>query len=87
MSIMVFILLGVAACAFSRKLFNSTGVGVTVDVCLGVIGAVIAGLLFNKIGITDAAGLITVGIAGATVPLAAYHAGFREPRSRWHDPG
>jgi hypothetical protein len=44
-------------------------------------------LLFNKIGITDAAGLITVGIAGATVPLAAYHAGFREPRSCWHDPG
>jgi hypothetical protein len=44
-------------------------------------------LLFNKIGITDAAGLIMVGIAGATVPLAAYHAGFREPRSRRHDPG
>jgi uncharacterized membrane protein YeaQ/YmgE (transglycosylase-associated protein family) len=86
MSIIVFILLGVAACAFSRKLFNSTGVGVTVDVCLGVIGAVIAGLLFNKIGITDAAGLIMVGIAGATVPLAAYHAGFREPRPRRHDP-
>jgi uncharacterized membrane protein YeaQ/YmgE (transglycosylase-associated protein family) len=89
MSIIVFILLGVAACAFSRKLFNSAGVGVgvTVDLCLGVIGAVIAGLLFNKIGITDAAGLIMVGIAGATVPLAAYHAGFREPRSRRHDPG
>ncbi len=71
MSIIVFILLGVAACTFSRKLLNSTGVGVTVDVCLGVIGAVIAGLLFKEIGTTDASGLIMVGIAGATVPLAS----------------
>ena len=76
MSIMVFILLAVAACAFSRKLFNSTGVGVTVDLCLGVIGAVIAGLLFNKIGATDAAGLIMVGIAGATSDLPLTTLGF-----------
>jgi uncharacterized membrane protein YeaQ/YmgE (transglycosylase-associated protein family) len=79
MSIIIFILLGAAACALSRKLLNSTGVGVTVDVCLGVIGAVIAGLLFKKIGTTDAAGLIMVGIAGAAVPVAAYRAGFGEP--------
>ena len=82
MSIIVFILLGVATCAFSCKLFNNAGAGITVDLCLGVIGAVIAGLVFNKFGTTDAAGLITVGIAGATVPLAAYHAGVGEPRSR-----
>ncbi len=82
MSIIVFILLGIAACAFSCKLLNSTGVGVTVDLSLCVTGAVIAGLLFNRIGTTDAAVLITAGIAGATVPLAAYHAGIGEPRSR-----
>ena len=77
MSIIVFILLGVAAYTFTHGFFNSTGVDIAVDLCLAVTGAVIAGLLFNHIGTTDAAGLIIGGTAGATVPLAAYHAVFR----------
>jgi uncharacterized membrane protein YeaQ/YmgE (transglycosylase-associated protein family) len=82
MSIIVFILLGVAVYAFTREFFNSTGVDIAIDLSLGVTGAVTAGVLFGHIGTTDVAGLTIGGIAGATVPLAAYHAVFGEPRHR-----
>lgn len=91
MPIIVFSLLGLAACGFTRGLFNSTVGGVMVDLCLGVIGAVVAGSLFNHIATTDAPGLAIasgiVAIAGAAVLLAAFHAIFRETRYRRHDPG
>lgn len=85
MSIIVFILLGVAAFCFSHRLFNSTGVGAIVGLCLGVTGAVIAGVLCSRLGARDAAVLTIVGISGATLPLAVYRTGFREPRYRGHD--
>ena len=62
---------------------GSTVGGVMVDLCLAVIGAVIAGSLFNHIATTDAPGLVIVSglaaIAGAAVLLAAYHAVFPGP--------
>jgi uncharacterized membrane protein YeaQ/YmgE (transglycosylase-associated protein family) len=85
MSVIVFILLGVAACAFTHRLFNSTGVDVAVELCLGVTGAVIAGVLFNQLGAAGASELTIVGIAGATVPLTAYRTVFRGRASRRHE--
>jgi uncharacterized membrane protein YeaQ/YmgE (transglycosylase-associated protein family) len=87
MSVIVFILLGVAVWAFTHRLFNSTGVDVAVELCLGVTGAIIAGVLFHQLAAADASELTIVVIAGAAVPLTAYRTVFREPTSRRHDLG
>jgi uncharacterized membrane protein YeaQ/YmgE (transglycosylase-associated protein family) len=78
MSPVLFVLIGIAACGFTRGLFNSSRGGLLLDLCLGVIGAVGAGSLFNHytgVGIAQlyiASGL--VAISGAALVLAAYHA-------------
>ncbi len=74
----IFIVIGLAACGFTRGLFNSTVLGVLLDLCLGVIGAVTAGSLCNYIVGVGTARLdiasMLVAIAGAAALLAAYHA-------------
>jgi uncharacterized membrane protein YeaQ/YmgE (transglycosylase-associated protein family) len=40
----LFILIGIAVCGFTRGCFNSTLGGLLLDLCLGVVGAVAAGL-------------------------------------------
>jgi uncharacterized membrane protein YeaQ/YmgE (transglycosylase-associated protein family) len=78
MSATIFVVIGLAACGFTRGLFNSTIPGVLLDLCLAVIGAVTAGSLFNYIVGVGTARLdiasMLVAIAGAAVLLAAYHA-------------
>jgi uncharacterized membrane protein YeaQ/YmgE (transglycosylase-associated protein family) len=87
MSSVVFVLIGIAACGFTRGLFNSTLGGLLLDLCLGVIGAVAAGELFNYyVGVNIAQLYIASGlvaISGAALLLAAYHtvlwvAGYRQ---------
>jgi uncharacterized membrane protein YeaQ/YmgE (transglycosylase-associated protein family) len=77
MSTVVFVLIGIAACGFTRGLFNST-LGVLFEVCLGVVGAVAAGSLFNYyVGVSIAQLHIASGlvaISGAALLLAASHA-------------
>jgi uncharacterized membrane protein YeaQ/YmgE (transglycosylase-associated protein family) len=85
MSIIVFILIGVAVFALTHRFCSGTGVDIARDLCLGVTGAVTAGMLLGHIGTRDAPGLILGGMAGATMPLAAYHVVFRELRSRRYD--
>ncbi len=88
MSTVVFVLIGIAACGFTRGVFNSTVGGFLFDLCVGVIGAVAAGALFNHyIGVRIAQLHIASGlvaISGAAVLLATYHAalwvaGYRQP--------
>jgi uncharacterized membrane protein YeaQ/YmgE (transglycosylase-associated protein family) len=78
MSTVVFVLIGMAACGFTRGLFNTTLGGFLLDLCLGVIGAVAAGSLFNYyIGVKIAQLYIASGliaISGAALLLAACHA-------------
>ena len=86
MSCIVFILLGLAVCGFTYGLFNCTRIAVMVDLCMGVIGAVIAGSLFNHIAATGAARLNTTSalvaaLTGAVLLIAACHAVFRA--SKW----
>ena len=90
MSIVVFILLGLIAGYVALGLFKSTGKGVVLDFGLCVVGAVIAGWLFNHIAATGAAGLniasaLVVALTGAAVLLATSHA-FRDTRHRRGDP-
>jgi uncharacterized membrane protein YeaQ/YmgE (transglycosylase-associated protein family) len=78
MSTALFILIGIAACGFTRGLFNSTLGGLLLDLSLGVIGAVAAGSLFNfYVGVEIAQLYVASGlvaISGAALLLAAYHA-------------
>jgi len=78
MSTVIFVLIGMAACGFTRGLFNSTLGGFLLDLCLGVIGAVAAGSLFNYyVGMRIAQLYIASGLialSGAALLLAAGHA-------------
>ena len=91
MSTVVFVLIGMAACGFTRGLFNSTLGGFLLDLCLGVIGAVAAGSLFNYyVGMRIAQLYIASGliaISGAALLLVVCHAalwvaGYRQPNGR-----
>ena len=91
MSTVVFVLIGMAACGFTRGLFNNTLGGFLLDLCLGVIGAVAAGSLFNYyVGMRIAQLYIASGliaISGAALLLVACHAalwvaGYRQPDGR-----
>jgi len=89
MSIVVFILLGLIAGYVALGLFKSTGKGVVADFGLGVIGAVIAGSLFNHIAATGAAELniasaLVAALTGAAVLLATSHT-FRDTHYRRRD--
>lgn len=88
MSIVVFVLLGLAVCGFSHELLSRSGIGITVDLCLGVIGAVAAGSFFNRIVETSAGRNVTcalvVALTGAVVLLAVYHFTVHETRYRRH---
>ena len=89
MCIVVFILLGLIAGYVALGLFKSTGQGGALDIGLGVIGAVIAGLLFNHVAATGAgelniASALVAALTGAAVLLATSHA-LRDRRYRWRD--
>ena len=78
LSTAVFVLIGIAACGLTRELFSGTPGGFLWDLCLGVIGAVAAGSLFNYyVGVRIAQLHIASGlvaISGAVLLLAVYHA-------------
>ncbi len=78
MSTFVFVLIGIAACGFTRGILNSTLGGFLLDLCLGVMGSVAAGSLFNYYTGVRIAQLYTasglVAFTGATLLLATYHA-------------
>ena len=90
MLIRVFILLGLVAGYVAVGLFTSTGMGVVLDLGLGVVGAVIAGSIFNHIAAPGTVGLNTASaliaaITGAAALLATFH-GLRDKRYRLRDP-
>ena len=72
------IVLGLITGFIGSKIINKNGTGMTLDVVLGVIGAVVAGILVNIAGMTGITGFslwsVFVSIAGSVVVLSAYHA-------------
>jgi uncharacterized membrane protein YeaQ/YmgE (transglycosylase-associated protein family) len=74
----VFILLGLIAGYVALGLFKSAGKAVVFDFGLGVIGAMIAGSLFNHFAARTAAGVdvasgLVAALTGAVVLLAGCH--------------
>ncbi len=78
MSIIAWILLGIAAGFIASKLVNRTGEGLVLDLVLGIVGSVVGGFLFHLIGSAGVTGFnlwsLLVSVVGAAVVLFAFHA-------------
>jgi uncharacterized membrane protein YeaQ/YmgE (transglycosylase-associated protein family) len=90
-SIVVFVLLGLIVGYTALGLFKSTGNGVVLDFGLGVIGAVIAGSIFNHFAARAAAGFnvtsaLVGAFTGAVVLVGACHSLLGDTWYRPHDP-
>jgi uncharacterized membrane protein YeaQ/YmgE (transglycosylase-associated protein family) len=83
MSIIAWIFLGLISGFIASKLVNHAGQGVALDIVLGIVGAVVGGLLFGTLGTGGVSGFnlwsILVAVTGSVVVLAAYHAIARRP--------
>jgi uncharacterized membrane protein YeaQ/YmgE (transglycosylase-associated protein family) len=84
MSIETWVIAGLVAGFLGSKLVIRSGDGLLRDLCLGVVGAVIAGLLFGALAPPEETGLevfnLIVTLAGASAALVVYHTLF--PRVR-----
>jgi uncharacterized membrane protein YeaQ/YmgE (transglycosylase-associated protein family) len=78
MSIISWIILGLIAGFIGSKIVNKQGQGLWLDIALGIVGAVVGGVIFNLFGATGITGLniysMIVAIIGSVVVLWAYHA-------------
>jgi uncharacterized membrane protein YeaQ/YmgE (transglycosylase-associated protein family) len=81
MSIFAWIVLGLVAGFIGSKIVNRRGEGLILDILLGIVGAVVGGWLFQKLGMAGVTGLnlysIFVAVIGSIVFLVLYHAVFR----------
>jgi uncharacterized membrane protein YeaQ/YmgE (transglycosylase-associated protein family) len=83
MSILSWALLGLIAGFIGSKIVGTEGEGLWLDIMLGIVGAIVGGLVFNILGATGVTGLniysMVVAIVGSVLVLSIYHA-FVEPR-------
>ena len=77
MGIISWIILCVIAGFIGSKIVNKTGQGLIMDIVLGIVGAIVGGLIFSAFGATGVTGLniwsLIVAVIGAVVVLWAYH--------------
>jgi uncharacterized membrane protein YeaQ/YmgE (transglycosylase-associated protein family) len=78
MSIIGWIVLGLISGFIASKIVNRRGEGVALDIVLGIVGALVGGVLFNVTGAAGVTGFnlwsMIVSVIGALVVLAVYHA-------------
>jgi len=78
MSFLTWIVLGLVAGFIASKIVNQRGEGFVVDILLGVVGAVVGGLLFGIFGAGGVNGFnlysLLVAVIGAVATLLVYHA-------------
>ncbi|KAB2698316.1 GlsB/YeaQ/YmgE family stress response membrane protein [Brucella haematophila] len=79
MSIISWIILGLIAGFIGSKIVNKSGQGVFFDIALGIVGAIVGGVLSSSLfgrGVTGAFDPISliIAIVGAVIVLWAYHA-------------
>ena len=78
MSFLSWIILGLISGFIASKIVNRSGEGVFLDIVLGIIGAIVGGLLFGLFGVRGVSGLnlhsLIVAVIGAIIVLVAYHA-------------
>jgi uncharacterized membrane protein YeaQ/YmgE (transglycosylase-associated protein family) len=80
MSIIGWIILGLIAGFIGSKIVNKTGEGFFLDIVLGIVGAIVGGVIFTAVGATGVTGFnlysMFVAVVGAIVVLVVYHAIF-----------
>ncbi len=78
MGIISWIILGLIAGWIASKFVNKTGSGMTMDIALGVVGAIVGGIIASFFGMSGVTGVniwsIIVSVIGAVVVLWIYHA-------------
>ena len=81
MSIISWIILGLIAGFIGSRIVNKQGQGMLLDMALGIVGAIVGGILFSFFGATGITGLniwsMIVAIVGSVVVLWVYHAHLR----------
>jgi uncharacterized membrane protein YeaQ/YmgE (transglycosylase-associated protein family) len=77
MSIIGWLLLGLVAGFIGSKIVNKQGQGMLMDIVLGIVGAIVGGLLFSLFGATGITGFnlysLIVAVIGSIVVLWLYH--------------
>ena len=77
MSIIGWIVLGLIAGFIASKIVDARGQGLMLDIVLGIVGAVVGGLLFSVFGASWVTGFniysLIVAIIGSVVVLWLYH--------------
>ena len=72
------IVLGLIAGFIGSKIVNNSGQGMIMDIVLGIIGAIVGGLIFTFFGASGVTGFniysLVVAVIGAVVVLWIYHA-------------
>jgi uncharacterized membrane protein YeaQ/YmgE (transglycosylase-associated protein family) len=78
MSVIAWIILGLIAGFIGSKIVNKSGQGMLMDIVLGIVGAIVGGVVFNFFGAAGVSGLniysLVVSIIGAVIVLWLYHA-------------
>lgn len=78
MGLLSWILVGLIAGYIASRIVNRRGEGFLRDVLLGIIGALIGGEIFTRLGYAGVTGLnlwsILVAVIGAVIVLIIYHA-------------
>jgi len=77
MGIIAWLVLGLIAGFIASKVVNKTGEGLILDIVLGIVGAVVGGWLFTRLGYAGVTGFniysMLVAVVGAIVVLLIYH--------------
>jgi len=76
-SIIGWIILGLLSGFIASKIVNKTGQGFFLDLVLGIVGAIVGGVIFSALGASGITGLnlysMVVAVIGAVVVLVIYH--------------
>lgn len=77
MSVIGWLILGLIAGFIASRLVNKGGQGFFLDIALGIVGAIVGGLIFSAFGAEGITGLniysMIVAVLGSIVVLVAYH--------------
>lgn len=77
MSVIGWIILGLIAGWIGSKLVNKSGQGMLIDIVLGIVGAIVGGVIFSFFGASGVTGLniysLIVAVIGSVVVLWLYH--------------
>jgi len=78
MSVIAWIILGLIAGFIASQIVDSEGKGLWLNMALGIVGAIVGGVIFSAFGATGVTGVnlysLIVAVIGSIVVLWVYHA-------------